>query len=85
MQCWMEIEESREITLRWQRLKKKNWVRGRVRVEAGEDFLRCRNNTIYTKGQLETEWMQPRVWWGGGGQSWKEKSKPDHLTVLNTG
>ena len=70
----MEIKESREITLRWQRLKK-NWVRGRVRVEAGEDFLRCRNNTIYTEGQLETEWMQPRVWWGRGGPKLERKIK----------
>ena len=74
MRCWMEIKESREITLRWQRLKK-NWVRGRVRVEAGEDFLRCRNNTIYTEGQLETEWMQPRVWWGRGGPKLERKIK----------
>lgn len=40
MRCRMEIEESREVTLRWQRLRKKSWVRCRVRFETGEDFLR---------------------------------------------
>ena len=57
MRCWMEIEESREVTLRWQRLRKKNWVRCRVRLETGEDFLR-----LQKKHHIFRRAIQPKLW-----------------------